>query len=79
VLSGLAIAIRLRPAYVLVAYSCAYLSMGLIESAFLVRKRLVARKVGGAGVVAAAAVLAEEDEEEEEEEEVEDTGNGPFV
>lgn len=80
VLSGLAIAIQLRPAYVLVAYSCAYLSMGLIESAFQVRKRLVARKVGGAGAVAAAAVLAEEDEEDEEdEEEVEESGNGPYL
>ncbi|WP_224241771.1 CDP-diacylglycerol--serine O-phosphatidyltransferase [Hyalangium gracile] len=71
VLSGLAIGIQLRPAYVLVAYSSAYLAMGLIESAFLVRNRLVARKVG-AGVVAAAAVLDEEDEEEEDEEEAEE-------
>ena len=70
VASGLAIAIQMRPAYVLVAYCSAYLSMGLIESAFLVRKRLVARKVGGAGVVVAAAVL--EDEEEVDEEEVDE-------
>jgi CDP-diacylglycerol--serine O-phosphatidyltransferase len=75
VLSGLAIAIQLRPAYVLVAYSSAYLSMGLIESAFLVRKRLVARKVGGAGAVAAAAVLEEEDDEVEEDEEAEEAAD----
>lgn len=70
VLSGLAIAIQLRPAYVLVAYSSAYLSMGLIESVFLVRKRLVARKLGAG--VAAAAVLEEEDDEVEEDEESEE-------
>jgi CDP-diacylglycerol---serine O-phosphatidyltransferase len=76
VLSGLAIGIQLRPAYVLVAYSSAYLAMGLIESAFHVRKRLVARKVG-AGAVAAAAVL--EEEEEEDEEEAEGSGDGPYL
>jgi CDP-diacylglycerol--serine O-phosphatidyltransferase len=82
VLSGLAIGTQLRPAYVLVAYSSAYLAMGLIESAFLVRKRLVARKVGGAGAVAAAVVLEEEDEEEEEdddEEEAAGSGDGPYL
>ncbi len=77
-LSGLAIATQLHPAYVLVAYSSAYLAMGLIESAFMVRSRLAARKVGGsAGVVAAAAVLAAEEEEEEEEEEAAGSGDGP--
>jgi CDP-diacylglycerol--serine O-phosphatidyltransferase len=75
VLSGLAIATQLRPAYVLVAYSFAYLAMGLIESAFMVRSRLAARKLGGAGVVAAAAVLAEEDDEDEEE--TAGSGGGP--
>lgn len=70
VAGGLAIGIQLRPAYVLVAYSSAYLAMGLIESAFLVRKRLVARKVGGAGVVA-AAVLDEDEDVEEDEDDVE--------
>jgi CDP-diacylglycerol--serine O-phosphatidyltransferase len=79
VLSGLAIGTQLRPAYVLVAYSSAYLAMGLIESAFLVRKRLVARKVG-AGVVAAAAVLEEEVEEDEDDEEAaEGSGEGPYL
>ncbi|WP_224365890.1 CDP-diacylglycerol--serine O-phosphatidyltransferase [Hyalangium versicolor] len=76
-LSGLAIGTQLRPAYVLVAYSSAYLAMGLIESAFLVRKRLVARKVGAAGVVAAAAVLEEEvDEDEDEDEEAAEEAAG---
>ncbi len=78
VASGLAIATELRPAYVLVAYSSAYLAMGLIESAFLVRKRLVARKVG-AGVVAAAVLEDEEDEDEEDEEETADSESGPFL
>jgi CDP-diacylglycerol---serine O-phosphatidyltransferase len=78
VASGLAIAIQLRPAYVLVAYSSAYLAMGLIESVFQVRSRLAARKVGGgAGAVAAAAVLAEEDEEEDEAVAGAGSGNGP--
>jgi CDP-diacylglycerol--serine O-phosphatidyltransferase len=82
VLSGLAIGTQLQPAYVLVAYSSAYLAMGLIESAFLVRKRLVARKVGGTGAVAAAVVLEEEDEEEEEEDDEEEaagSGDGPYI
>jgi CDP-diacylglycerol--serine O-phosphatidyltransferase len=71
VAGGLAIGIQLRPAYVLVAYSSAYLAMGLIESAFLVRKRLVARKVG-AGVAAAAMLDEDEEVEEDDEEEAEE-------
>jgi CDP-diacylglycerol--serine O-phosphatidyltransferase len=60
--SGVVIGTRFHPAYVLVAYSFAYLGFGLLESAFLVRNRLVARKVKtGAGV---AAVLEEDDEDE---------------
>jgi len=75
-LTGLVIGTQLHPAYVLVAYCSAYLAMGLVESAFLVRRRLAARKVGAsAGVVAAAAVLDEE--EDEEEEESSNPGNGP--
>jgi CDP-diacylglycerol--serine O-phosphatidyltransferase len=78
VLGGLTIAVQLRPAYVLVAYSLAYLAMGLIESAFLVRKRLVARKVGAG--VAAAAVLEEVDEEDEDDvEEPEGSEGGPYL
>ncbi|MDY7229243.1 CDP-diacylglycerol--serine O-phosphatidyltransferase [Hyalangium rubrum] len=79
VLSGLVIGTQFHPAYVLVAYSVAYLAMGLIESAFRVGNRLATRKVGGsAGVAAAAAVLAEEDEDEEdEEEERAGSGDGP--
>jgi len=77
--TGLVIGTQLHPAYVLVAYCLAYLAMGLVESAFSVRRRLAARKVGAsAGVVAAAAVLDEEEEEEEdEEEESSNPGNGP--
>lgn len=74
-LMGLVIGTQFHPAYVLVAYSLAYLAMGLIESAFHVRNRLAARKVGGsAGVVAAAAVLDEEEDEEEDEGEEEVAG-----
>ena len=78
VAGGLAIGIQLRPAYVLMAYSSAYLAMGLIESAFLVRKRLVARKVG-AGVSAAAVLEDEEDEDEDDEEEAADAEGGPLL
>jgi CDP-diacylglycerol--serine O-phosphatidyltransferase len=49
-----------------VAYSFAYLAFGLVESAFLVRNRLVARKVGPGAVV--AAVLEEDDELDDEDE-----------
>jgi CDP-diacylglycerol--serine O-phosphatidyltransferase len=58
---GLFIGTRHHPAYVVVACSLAYLMAGLIESAFLVRNHLAARKLGAAGGVAA---LAEEDEDE---------------
>jgi CDP-diacylglycerol--serine O-phosphatidyltransferase len=64
--SGVVIGTRFHPAYVLVAYSFAYLAFGLVESAFLVRNRLVARKVGPGAV--AAAVLEEEDALEDEDE-----------
>ncbi|OJT18293.1 CDP-diacylglycerol--serine O-phosphatidyltransferase [Archangium sp. Cb G35] len=64
--SGVVIGTRFHPAYVLVAYSFAYLAFGLVESAFLVRNRLVARKMGRGAV--AAAVLEEEDELDDEDE-----------
>ncbi len=64
--SGVIIGTRFHPAYVLVAYSFAYLAFGLVESAFLVRKHLVARKLGGGTAV--AAVLEDEDELDEEDE-----------
>ncbi|WNG39495.1 CDP-diacylglycerol--serine O-phosphatidyltransferase [Archangium minus] len=66
--SGVIIGTRFHPAYVLVAYSFAYLAFGLIESAFGVRKRLVARKLGRGA--AAAVVLEEIDEEPEDEQKV---------
>ncbi len=61
--SGVVIGTQFHPAFILVVFSFAYLIFGLIESAFLVRNHLVARKVGGGAM--AAAVL-EEDESEEE-------------
>ncbi|PTL79068.1 CDP-diacylglycerol--serine O-phosphatidyltransferase [Vitiosangium sp. GDMCC 1.1324] len=60
--SGVIIGTRFHPAYVLIAYMFAYLAFGLIESAFGVRKRLVARKLGSGA--SAAAVLEEEEEDE---------------
>lgn len=66
VAGGLVIATQLHPAYVVVAYSLTYLTVGLIESAFLVRNRLVARKVAGGAAV--AEVLADEDEADDEDE-----------
>ena len=61
--SGVVIGTRFHPAYVLVAYSFAYLSFGLLESALLVRNHLASRRsgrTGGSGV----ALLGSDDEEE---------------
>jgi len=62
--SGVVIGTRFHPAYVLVAYSFAYLGFGLLESAFLVRNRLVARRAGRGA--APAMVLLDEDEDDED-------------
>ncbi|EPX61554.1 CDP-diacylglycerol--serine O-phosphatidyltransferase [Cystobacter fuscus DSM 2262] len=64
--SGVVIGTRFHPAYVLVAYSFAYLGFGLLESAFLVRHRLVARKAGRGA--APAMVLLDEAEDEDDDE-----------
>ncbi|HSP78197.1 MAG TPA: CDP-diacylglycerol--serine O-phosphatidyltransferase [Myxococcaceae bacterium] len=61
--SGYVIGTRFHPAFVLVVYSFAYLVFGLLESAFLVRNHLAARKLRR-GAVAAVAVLEEEEDEE---------------
>lgn len=71
--TGVVIGTRFHPAYVLVAYSFAYLAFGLVESAFGVRKRFVARKLGSGAAV--AAVLEAEDDEDELEDEDEDEQN----
>ncbi|MGZ3457296.1 MAG: CDP-diacylglycerol--serine O-phosphatidyltransferase [Archangium sp.] len=63
--SGVIIGTRFHPAYVLVAYSFAYLAFGLIESAFGVRNRLVARKMGSRAGLAAAVLEEAEDEDDE--------------
>ncbi|XXF79507.1 CDP-diacylglycerol--serine O-phosphatidyltransferase [Myxococcaceae bacterium GXIMD 01537] len=63
---GLVIATQLHPAYVVVAYSLTYLMVGLIESAFLVRSHLAARKVGASGGAAMAALAEDEDDDEDE-------------
>ncbi len=62
--SGVVIGTHFHPAYVLVAYSFAYLAFGLVESAFLVRNRLVARKLRTGA--AATAVLEEEEDDDDE-------------
>ncbi len=67
VAGGLVIGTQLHPAYVVVAYSMTYLSVGLIESAFRARSRFAARKLG-AGAVAGAAVLATDEDEADEDE-----------
>lgn len=78
--AGSVIATRAHPAYVLVAFSSAYLAMGLIESAFLVRRRFSARKMGAGAVGAAAVVLdEEEDDEDEDEEEGSPEGRNGFL
>jgi CDP-diacylglycerol---serine O-phosphatidyltransferase len=64
--SGVIIGTRFHPAYVPVAYSFAYLTFGLLETAFLIRNRLVARKVSS-GAGGAEAVLEEESDELDDE------------
>jgi len=61
--SGVLIGTRFHPAYVLVAYSFAYLAFGLVESAFLMSHRLATRKAGGAPP---PLTLLEETEEDED-------------
>jgi len=61
---GLVIATQLHPAYVLVAYFSTYLVLGLLESAFLLRRRLVAAKVG---IAVGSAALLDDDEDDAEE------------
>jgi CDP-diacylglycerol--serine O-phosphatidyltransferase len=62
VATGFVLGTRFHPAFVLVAYCFAYLVFGLLESAFMVRNHLVARKLRQ-GTDAAVAALEEEDEE----------------
>jgi CDP-diacylglycerol--serine O-phosphatidyltransferase len=64
---GLIIATQLHAAYVLVAYFFTYLGVGLVESAFLLRSRLVERRLAGGGL-AAAALLGQEDEDDRDDE-----------
>jgi CDP-diacylglycerol---serine O-phosphatidyltransferase len=61
---GLLIATQLHPAYVLVAYFSAYLTLGLIESMFLLRNHLAARKVAAAP--GAPLVAGEEDDDDDD-------------
>jgi CDP-diacylglycerol---serine O-phosphatidyltransferase len=70
--SGVIISTRFHPAYVLVAYSFAYLAFGLLESAFLVRNHLVARRMSGGAGVAAAVLDDETDELDDDEDELGD-------
>ena len=60
---GVVIGTRFHPAYVLVAYSFAYLAFGLVESIFLMRRRLATR---GAHAAPPALSLLEESDEDEE-------------
>jgi CDP-diacylglycerol---serine O-phosphatidyltransferase len=68
---GLIIATQLHAAYVLVAYFFTYLAVGLVESAFLLRSHLVARRLAGGGL-AAAALLGQEGEDDEDDRDEED-------
>ncbi|WP_163780991.1 CDP-diacylglycerol--serine O-phosphatidyltransferase [Myxococcus vastator] len=77
VVGGTVIATQLHPAWVLVACCGAYLSLGLVESAVLVRGRLVARKVADPCAVAAVAVATVIDDEEEEDGESTQGNDGP--
>lgn len=66
---GVLIATQLHPAFVLVAYFTGYLVLGMIESAFSLRRRLGGRKMAAAGE---AALLEEEEIEDEEEDGVDE-------
>lgn len=77
VVGGTVIATQLHPAWVLVACCGAYLALGLVESAVLVRSRLVARKVADPCAVAAVAVATVIDDEEEEDAESTQGNDGP--
>jgi CDP-diacylglycerol--serine O-phosphatidyltransferase len=69
-LGGVLIATQLHPAYVLVAYFSVYLTLGMIESLFILRKHLEARKV--AATVAGTGAIAElEDDSDDDVEEAE--------
>ncbi|MBI3181776.1 MAG: CDP-diacylglycerol--serine O-phosphatidyltransferase [Myxococcales bacterium] len=59
VAGGVVVATQLHPAFVLLAYFSVYLAFGLVESVFLLRRHLLARK---------AAPAPSESEEEEDEE-----------
>jgi CDP-diacylglycerol---serine O-phosphatidyltransferase len=63
-LSGVLIATKLHPAYVLVTYFCAYLALGFVESGLWLGRHLQERNVQPA-----AGVLADEDEDEDEDDE----------
>lgn len=77
VVGGTVIATQLHPAWVLVACCGAYLALGLVESAVLVRSRLVARKGAAPCAVAAVAVATVIDDEEEEDAESSQGNDGP--
>jgi CDP-diacylglycerol---serine O-phosphatidyltransferase len=63
---GLVIATQLHPAFVLVAYFATYLAVGLVESVFLLRSHLVARRIAGGGAAGAAALLGDEEDGDED-------------
>lgn len=74
-LGGVVVATQFHAAYVLMAYFSAYLLLGLLESAFILRKHLATRRLapsGGALVNAAQDEDSEEDEEEDDSVEEED-------
>jgi CDP-diacylglycerol--serine O-phosphatidyltransferase len=62
-LTGILIATRLHPAYVLVTYFCAYLALGFVESGLWLGRRLQTRHAQPA-----VGVLEEEDEDAAEDE-----------
>ena len=61
--SGIVIATRLHPAYVLVTYFCAYLALGFVESGLWLGRQFQARHVQPA-----VGVLEDEDTDEGDDE-----------
>jgi CDP-diacylglycerol---serine O-phosphatidyltransferase len=77
--SGVLVATKAHPSYVLVAYFSMYLVMGLVESGFLLRRKLAERKLGAASAAVSTAVIAATGDEDEDDEEDDDEDEQDFL
>jgi CDP-diacylglycerol--serine O-phosphatidyltransferase len=63
---GVLVATQIHPAWVLVAYFAMYLVSGFVESAFMLRRWLAARKARPAALAAAAGAAAVDDDDDDD-------------